>query len=394
MTHLDSPVFICGAARSGTTMLLNLFAGHPEILVLPNEHKILLRFNARKDSPDEYFLRDYLFSNDMRYYHDQAYADAVRREDDQAFGTNTKAFTLKGGDAFKAAYGDHLAKNGVSLKTIYQAVARAYLETLDGRDRPPRYFVEKTPGDNEMGARAIKEAFPNARFIHILRDPRTRYASVKAQIWRNARMLRLFGVRYRRAYSNEDAPLDFVRGIAASSMISFVMAERNKHLFGDSYHVVRYEDLTEKPKEEMARLADFMGISFDSSLTATGTNERVFQGNSSHAEIYGGAVASTHSDRLAKYQAVTSRSERELVALVNKDATSRYGYEWRENTDFRPRDILRFLAPFGGEAPHQYLRNRRGLLPWLPEFTRHVEIEALTDKMIERWNAGERPGYS
>ena len=42
---LDKPVFIGGAARSGTTLIRNLLEGHKNVLVLPNEPTVMQHYN-------------------------------------------------------------------------------------------------------------------------------------------------------------------------------------------------------------------------------------------------------------------------------------------------------------------------------------------------------------
>jgi hypothetical protein len=41
---LERPVFICGAHRSGTTLMQSLLDGHPELIVLPSEGTYLTSF--------------------------------------------------------------------------------------------------------------------------------------------------------------------------------------------------------------------------------------------------------------------------------------------------------------------------------------------------------------
>ena len=56
--------FICGAARSGTSLLANLLDGHPDTYVLPIESNISYYWNLQKsnNSLERFFLRDFFNS--------------------------------------------------------------------------------------------------------------------------------------------------------------------------------------------------------------------------------------------------------------------------------------------------------------------------------------------
>ena len=49
MEFLENPVFICGAPRSGTTLLSNLLDGHHNLIVFPVETHILQYFMVYRE---------------------------------------------------------------------------------------------------------------------------------------------------------------------------------------------------------------------------------------------------------------------------------------------------------------------------------------------------------
>ena len=176
---LEYPVFLCGAPRSGTTFLSNLLDGHPELIVLPIETHALEYTHRQKVNHNEFLAQEYMKTHDVRWYTDANYRRSYNLYMTRHYG-KAAAFELSGIDErmFGNCYVHYLEEHGTSLKTVYPAFAWS-LHAAGGRTDQPSMLVEKRPLDNELSAKTLKKIFPNAKFIHILRDPRTRYASAK-----------------------------------------------------------------------------------------------------------------------------------------------------------------------------------------------------------------------
>jgi len=100
---------------------------------------------------------------------------------------------------------------------------------------------DKSP-NNLLSIGLLKDFFPNARFIHIIRDPRERALS---------------------AHKAWGANLY----IAAERWRHRIQATR--HLgqqLGDDYLEIFYEEFTENPAKEIKKLCRFLGISYDESM--------------------------------------------------------------------------------------------------------------------------------
>jgi hypothetical protein len=114
-------------------------------------------------------------------------------------------------------------------------------EQVAERNGKPRW------GDQSAGieayADAVLAAYPGARFIHMMRDPRDRFA---AELEREPRR----------------RPGDVGRSVAAWAW-SAHHAERNRGRHPDDYLVVRYETLVATPEPTMRAVCRFLDEDFD-----------------------------------------------------------------------------------------------------------------------------------
>ena len=160
-------------------------------------------------------------------------------------------------EKFIDLYLGYLRKNGLSLSNIYYAMFYAAF-SINALEIGSRMFVEKRPLDNEIGATLLAAEFPEAKFIHIIRDPRTRYLSAKMRrIRRNKGIYKVV---------DDFAGKDFATAHAEISMVSLELARLNKIILKDRYHILRYEDLINNTEIEMRKIADFLEIEFEPGL--------------------------------------------------------------------------------------------------------------------------------
>jgi protein-tyrosine sulfotransferase len=379
VNFLDSPVFICGAPRSGTTLLSNLLDGHSELLVLPNETHILQYFQTYKgESRKSFFVRDYLFTEDILLYTSPSYREELNKYLAAVYGANS-AWRLPAidGKTFTETYTSFLEENGISLEAVYRATAISLFNSCSSfdRDKYPKSFVEKRPLDNEISAIILKEHFPKAKFIHILRDPRTRYVSAKKR-----RIGKILGFKYCPGLNGKD----FARGHAEISMMSFAMAERNQALLGDDYLVIRYEDLTSKPEEVMKMVADFLALSWEDVLLAqTRLGEKISSASSFKTALEG--VTATDASRMKTYNSITTGLERKIVNLYNQDVVQKFGYSL---DSVKPLRALNMIWPVKYELPFHYFGNRLSYLKQVWGRTSMQLTSEASHRILSRWESG------
>ena len=138
------PIFIVGAPRSGTNIFYRTFARHPDLAWISN---------ITKKAPSSLWLTRIimLFRNDHRPTEANNVWQKFAGNDDESLGQN---------DVTDAAR--------KYLHTILQNNLRLFNKTR---------FVNKCPG-NSVRIDFLKEVFPDAIFIHMLRDGRAAAYSI------------------------------------------------------------------------------------------------------------------------------------------------------------------------------------------------------------------------
>ncbi|MDX3615369.1 sulfotransferase [Streptomyces europaeiscabiei] len=191
---LRQPVFIMSPVRSGSTLLRMLMNAHP-----------------RLHSPHELHIRRL----------EVGYGSRLSQK-------AMSALDLERGDL------EHLLWDRVMHRELVRS----------GKD----FVVEKTPS-NAFVYERIRDCWPDARFVFLLRHP----VSI-AQSWHE-------GDPDKRTY--DEAATDALRYMKA-------VDKARKALTG---HTVRYEDITAEPEKEMRRLCDFLDIAFEPAMLDYGRKD-------------------------------------------------------------------------------------------------------------------------
>lgn len=226
----ERPVFVLGYYKSGTTLLLNLLDGHPDLVALPSESR---HFPG---------LAQQLASLPAPQRLARLHAEWIRRLISPAgvppFWTLGRPWELE--DDPYSTFSRHLLQFGCARGDLdlLGCVAQALAATA-GTD--PRLWVEKTP-KHEFQLARIRRAYPDARFAHIVRDPRTVVRSI------------LHYGDDRLIVDPLTAAFELGRSLAVADTNR---AERDRFL------VLRYEDLVKDPAASMQTVARFLGVAFD-----------------------------------------------------------------------------------------------------------------------------------
>jgi hypothetical protein len=249
-----APLLVTGPARSGTTLVALLLSAHPDVMVASDPYLMLFRSfrNAiMREQPRGSVqgfdpaspLQDYYFTDERI-----TEMDAIQRSDltvpfDPAeWETFLERSTARGGvmSPDLATHFDRL--RGRDYHEIFE---RAFHTIADVRGAAGRRWVGfKDVWIIEFFG-AMARAFPDARFLVILRDPRAIAASMIAI----------------------DDPTQVAHPLSYSrhwrKHVAFIEHYRQDPRLADRLHVLTLEDLVTDPEAHVRKLCAFLDISFD-----------------------------------------------------------------------------------------------------------------------------------
>lgn len=229
------PVFVCGAHRSGTTLLRDLLDGHPALAVLPSEGSYLTGLARRLARLPRAERLPALGQEWLRRL-----ANPINQPPYWLLGRSGP-----GGSPYVEfartllAWWPALGANREMGPHLCVALAWAWCTR--GPDPELRLWVDKTP-TNERHLDRLWAAFPAARVLHIVREPLAVFVSQKRI--------------QEQAFGSFAARRPVLRDLAAS----YRVAARLPRQAPERFHLLRYEDLCAAPGEAMGRVAAFLEI--------------------------------------------------------------------------------------------------------------------------------------
>lgn len=295
-TLKDRPVFICGHPKSGTSLLRNLLDSHPQLVVYPEESVFFRRYLPKANNLD---LESQLELADKYLIHIFEW----NQEDPPAHqaGFPDRDYASVSSDQVKAAMRQRAVQDGIRhIGDVLSAAVLAFGD-VTGQTKPEtKWWVDKTPY-NEKFTRQIFAWWPEARCIHILRDPRDNFAS----------------------YSRKHTSLTH-RAFANNWRESTRRGLRNKKRFGkDRYLLIRYEDLVREPARVLDEICEYLSIEDSRTLRVPTRMGVPWVGNSMFAETFEHISAAP----VGRWQQALSEFEVSVIELITGKLMSQLGYQ-------------------------------------------------------------------
>lgn len=239
-------MFVVGAARSGTTLLQRMLDAHPQLAVVNETYWLPRKYRERTGLTRQGMVTEALLplllasSKFARMGFDEGDLEQLLAE------------------MRPVRYEDFVAR-------VFDLYAERAGKPLAG---------DKTPGYVRRIER-VHELWPEARFVHIVRDPRDVCLSMLD--WRS-------GERTAGQYGTWS--MDPVVSTALYWRYSVAAGREAGAAIGESlYHEVRYEDLVANPTRELQRICGFLALPYNSSMTRFHEGRtRVKAGRSSKAQ--------------------------------------------------------------------------------------------------------------
>jgi hypothetical protein len=300
------PVFVCGAHRSGTTLVRDLLDAHPALAVLPAEGTFFTNLERHLERLPlgqqlAFFGGEWLrrLANPI---HQQPYW-LLGRSCGECSPYMTFARRLMAWWPIARA---HVGLTASSWPLTAVALAYAQCGCGLGGDSDLRHWAEKTP-DNERFLSRLRAEFPGARVIQVVRHPFAVFAS------------------HARAARNAGEPPVRVGPIAAQLLRSYRVATAQSDDAADSpYLLLRYEDLLASPSRTAERLAEFLGIAPLPVLTRPTVAGAPAASNSSfRSNTVPGRIEAAAPD----WRQLLDRPDRARLAAVLGESAARLGYD-------------------------------------------------------------------
>jgi hypothetical protein len=211
-------LFIVGCPRSGTTLLQRLVDAHPLVAVIHETHWITNHFKERAVTP-------------------KMVSEMVEHKRFARLGVGREEF-------------EGLLSEPVSYKRFLGGLFELY---AGARDKP--LVGDKTPS-YVTSIPKLHALWPEARFVHIVRDGRDVCLSV---------------MNWKKAGRTAGRYATWVKDPVSTTALWWERKVRQGREDGSSlpeglYHEVRYEDLIDHPGRECVRLCEFLGLPYDDAM--------------------------------------------------------------------------------------------------------------------------------
>lgn len=339
------PIFVVGAARSGTTLLRLILDAHSDLAVCGELHFYDQISQFRRWAP---ILQD---ERDLRLV--------------ERWVKRTVALRLmeSGRAILKRALDRLRAKLPCEWSELHRSLMQAY---ADVSDRPKARLGEKTPA-NVRYMSEILRSFPNAKFIHLVRDPRAVAAS-SIDVPGNSNDVLIHTLTWRcDVFSAREFAMKSSPGVVTE---------------------VRYEDLVRAPVRELRRLTNFLDIPFEEKMLRFHSDA----GDSLATEEEPwktGAGQPIYQSSIDRWKKRLNPAQIRLVELAAGDFPSRYNYRPFQDAEGSTLSLPRGLAVAG----KRYLTAKvdsRSLLPEEEGDEEYVDSDTtilvglLVRSMIER----------
>ncbi len=283
------PIFIAGPDRSGTTLLFAMLASHPNISMVRRTN-MWRYFHQRYGDLDQPENFERCFDEMLRYNRIQKFlspeADLIRHEYELGAPTYGRLFSL-----FHQQHAEQLGKVRWGDKSLHT-----------------EHYIE----------RALAE-FPDALILHMTRDPRDRYASV------------------RKRHGRDNPRLG---GATGRWLFSMRKALANQKRYPNQYRIVRFEDLAGNPEATAREICAFIGEEFSPEmLTLSGAPDHSQAGgNSSFGKLEPGQIS---QKPIGRFRDVLTNMEIHYIQALTGRFMQQLGYPL-EKVRFSFMEILKF----------------------------------------------------
>ena len=274
-----SGLFLVGAPRSGTTLLQSILCSHSQLY----------------STPETSFFCDIIPRLGVEY-----------RDPDHPISEQDIA-TIK--QSFQQLTGMQVRLDGLSPGAGIKAAFEALLSEFNHDNKPK--WIEKTT-NHARSMLVIRKFYPDAKFIHIIRDPVDSIGSMTSLRPTSVSDTRVPYVSSFYGFAN--LWLECVR-----SALCYPHQDSVLHLY--------YEDLVKNPNDVILKVFDFLGIPFEAPVTENfhKSAENLFSAESCPWQN-SNLTPGFHTDKIHKWRKKLSPAKVWLIQYYTADLARSFGY--------------------------------------------------------------------
>ena len=245
------PLFLGGHRKSGTTMFANLFDGHPELISYPFDLTVMYAYFP-------------VYSNKKytRKQREKRLNQVIFKYNE----TNKELSRQLDLEQMKSLFWQNLAEKTLDIKSVISALITSYLKAHNHKISQSKYQIIKETS-SEIYANEIFEWFPNAKFIHLIRDPRDNYAALRSGI-----------DGYYSKFGDDNNTI--LHSLINRAGLGMKLAHTNQKRFGsDNYIILKFEDLVSNPEKFMKKISKDLDLKYSEKLLVPTVLGQPTQGN-------------------------------------------------------------------------------------------------------------------
>ena len=291
-------LFLTGHRKSGTSMLSRLFDSHPELSLYPTDVSLLYAyfpvFAASETDPSKLRQR-------IAVVLEKSLKHGLSQSD---YDENSDAFILRFIDSMLSKLQDESLHD---RRKILQALVSAWRQT-SGAASNTRVVLKET--SQSVHFLELKNAIPNLKFLHLMRDPRDIYAAIKAGI-----------SNYYSALG--EGEYESLASVLNRFKVDTKAARTYSAAFPSLFSIIRFEDLVFNPESTMRAVASFGDFSFDECLLTPSDLGTEYKGNS-HDGI---AMSGISPQNVGRWRERIRDEEAMIIEFWLGDEMERHGYQ-------------------------------------------------------------------
>ena len=322
------PIFICGHRKSGTSMFLNLFDNHPELLVYPTDLNLLYAY-----------FPHFILSTNSKNKLKARLEKILFRDFEQQFKVNENFENFISIRDFEMDFFNNLDDDKLKdMKYVITKLVLAYYNSIKQiKFNTTKFIIKET--SIEIYANEIFEWFPDAKFLHLVREPKDNYAALKAGV-----------EKYYSKLGEND--LETLASSINRAKLGLEFGLINQKRYGkEKYKIVRFEDLVDKTQQTMESIVDFIDVSFDEKLLSPTKLGLPTRGNN----FYGKELFNISNINIGKWKERISETEAKIIEYHFRELMHKYKYK----TDFDYYECADSASEFYKWQNHRYFFSDR-----------------------------------